>query len=154
MWLCQALAAAPGIFSLPFDIQDLVPWPGMEPRPSAWGEWSLGHWTTREVPSLYFILLSFNVNSFPACIFQIASISFYHFKKLADILMCFSVYAIAGWISRGRVLSFRHMYFLCCDHRFRNYIILCSHKCLRGDTLLFLSQQHRSLSFFLLLPKW
>ena len=29
---------------------DLVPWPGIEPRPPALGVWSLSHWTTREVP--------------------------------------------------------------------------------------------------------
>ena len=26
---------------------------GMEPRPSAFGAWSLGHWPTREVPILF-----------------------------------------------------------------------------------------------------
>ena len=31
-------------------IQDLVPRPGIEPGPPALGEWSLIHWTTREVP--------------------------------------------------------------------------------------------------------
>ena len=29
---------------------DLVPWPGVEPRPPALGAWSLSHWSTREVP--------------------------------------------------------------------------------------------------------
>ena len=29
---------------------DLVPWPGIEPRPPAWGAWSPNHCTTREVP--------------------------------------------------------------------------------------------------------
>ena len=28
---------------------DLVPCPGIEPRPPALGAWSLGHWSTREV---------------------------------------------------------------------------------------------------------
>ena len=35
---------------------DPVPWPGIEPRPPALGAWSLSHWTTSEVPSLYFCL--------------------------------------------------------------------------------------------------
>ena len=30
---------------------DLVPGPGVKPRPPAWGEWSLSWWTTREVPA-------------------------------------------------------------------------------------------------------
>ena len=29
---------------------DLVPWPGVKPRPPALGTWSLSHWTTREAP--------------------------------------------------------------------------------------------------------
>ena len=37
---------APG---LSCSLWDLVPWPGVEPGPSALGEWSLSHWTTREV---------------------------------------------------------------------------------------------------------
>ena len=36
--------------TLSFDMWDLVPWPGIEPRPTALGEQSLRHWTTREVP--------------------------------------------------------------------------------------------------------
>ena len=30
-------------------VWDLVPWPGIEPRPPALGVWSLSRWTTREV---------------------------------------------------------------------------------------------------------
>ena len=37
---------------------DLVPWPRMEPRPLALGLWSLGHWTTREVPPFFFFPFS------------------------------------------------------------------------------------------------
>ena len=33
-------------------MQDLVPWPGIEPGPGALGAWSLSHWTTREVPEV------------------------------------------------------------------------------------------------------
>ena len=32
-------------------MQDLVPQPGIKPRPPAWGPWSLSHWTIKEVPS-------------------------------------------------------------------------------------------------------
>ena len=31
-------------------MRDLVPQPGIEPRPPVLGAWSLTHWTTREVP--------------------------------------------------------------------------------------------------------
>ena len=39
---------------------DLVPWPGIEPRPPALEVWSLSHWTTREVLTnwLRFLLIS------------------------------------------------------------------------------------------------
>ena len=38
---------------------DLVPWPGIEPRPPALGAWSLSHCTAREVPGpcIYLFLL-------------------------------------------------------------------------------------------------
>ena len=38
-------------------MQDLVPWPGTEPRPSAVGAQNLIHWTTREVPQLWILML-------------------------------------------------------------------------------------------------
>ena len=48
------LAVACGIFSrsmrtLSCSLWDLVPWPGVEPRPPALEVWSLSHWSTREV---------------------------------------------------------------------------------------------------------
>ena len=36
---------------------DLVPWPGIEPRPPALEAWSLSHQTTRDIPKFYCILL-------------------------------------------------------------------------------------------------
>ena len=41
------LAITCGFFSC--DLWNLVPCPGIEPRPSAYGAQSLSHWTTREV---------------------------------------------------------------------------------------------------------
>ena len=38
-------------------MQDLVPHPGIEPRSPALREWSLSHWTTREIPLLSFLSL-------------------------------------------------------------------------------------------------
>ena len=41
--------------SLNCSMWDLVPWPGIRPRPPALAAWSLiSHWTTREVPILFF----------------------------------------------------------------------------------------------------
>ena len=50
------LVVACGIFScsmqtLSWGMWDLVPWPGIEPRPPALGVWSLNHWTPREAPT-------------------------------------------------------------------------------------------------------
>ena len=47
-WLLWVLVVACGIFSC--DMWDLVPWPGIKPRPHALRAQSLNHWTTREVP--------------------------------------------------------------------------------------------------------
>ena len=47
IWLHQVLVAACKISSC--GMQDLVPWPGIEPRPPALGAWSLSHWTTGKV---------------------------------------------------------------------------------------------------------
>ena len=38
---------------------DLVPWPGIKPRPPALGAWSLSHWTTREVPLFVFFFFNY-----------------------------------------------------------------------------------------------
>ena len=38
-----------GMQILSCSLGDLVPWPGIEPEPSALGIWSLSHWTAREV---------------------------------------------------------------------------------------------------------
>ena len=44
-----SLVAACGLL-VATSMWDLVPRPGIEPRPPALGVWSLTHWTTREVP--------------------------------------------------------------------------------------------------------
>ena len=46
-----------GIRTLSWGMRDLVPQPGIEPRPLALGVWSFSHWTTRQVPSLLFLTL-------------------------------------------------------------------------------------------------
>ena len=59
IWLHWVLVTPCGIFNLCRIMRtlscgrwDLVPWPGIEPRPPALGVWSFSHWTTREVPSV------------------------------------------------------------------------------------------------------
>ena len=55
-WLCRVLVAAHRIIVAACELlvvacmRDLVPQPGMEPRPPALGTRSLTHWTAREVP--------------------------------------------------------------------------------------------------------
>ena len=49
MWLYQVFSCS---------MRDLVPWPGIEPRPPALGTQSLSHWTTRKVPQLFFLKLT------------------------------------------------------------------------------------------------
>ena len=44
--ICIYLATS----GLRWDIWDLVPWLGIDPRPPALGAWSLSQWTIREVP--------------------------------------------------------------------------------------------------------
>ena len=60
IWLHRVLVAARGHFScglqtLRGSTWDLVSWPGMEPGSPALRAWSLPHWTTREVPSSFFL---------------------------------------------------------------------------------------------------
>ena len=43
-----------GMRALSCSMLDLVPGPGIEPRPPALGAWSRNHWTTREVPGRHF----------------------------------------------------------------------------------------------------
>ena len=53
IWLHWVLAAAHVIIGR--GVWDLAPWPGMEPKPTALGAWSLSHCTTRDVPPDIFI---------------------------------------------------------------------------------------------------
>ena len=54
---------------------DLVPWPGIKPRPPALGAWHLSHWTTREVPLSANFFLMFYLHCF---IFIMLSVQFSH----------------------------------------------------------------------------
>ena len=52
-WHSGIFILACGIFSC--SMQDLIPWPGIEPGPPALGARSLDRWTTREVPRTFFL---------------------------------------------------------------------------------------------------
>ena len=57
LWLHRALVAHAGSLScitqiLGCSMRNLIPWPGIEPGPPAFGTRSLSHWTTREVPEV------------------------------------------------------------------------------------------------------
>ena len=67
VWFCQVFFAACGNFSchrqtLICGMQDLVPWPGIKPRPPALGVWSLSHWTTKEVHISFISTLLFMIS--------------------------------------------------------------------------------------------
>ena len=57
LWPCQVLVVVHGTFTLCCDMQVLVPWPGIEPRPSALGVQRLNLCTTREAPAFTFKML-------------------------------------------------------------------------------------------------
>ena len=53
------------VLGLSCSMWDLVPWPGMEPKPPALGAQSLSYWTTREVPEFWCLEISlFGLQSF------------------------------------------------------------------------------------------
>ena len=54
---CRILKLSCSMQTFSCGMWDLVPWPGIEPRPLALGVQSLSHWTTREVPFLGDLLL-------------------------------------------------------------------------------------------------
>ena len=52
-WYFVCLFLVGDMLGLSCNMQDLVPWPGIKPRPPALGAWSLNHWAPREVPWWY-----------------------------------------------------------------------------------------------------
>ena len=94
-WLLQVLAAVRRISismwharpsvatcTLSRGMQDLVPRPGIEPRPSALGAQSLSHWSTKEVQkhcillsSIYYGVLSFR------CVLKYNHVVFFLIRK-------------------------------------------------------------------------
>ena len=72
-WLYQVLVLAFGIFSC--SMWNLVPWPGIEPRPPALGARNLTHWTTRKVPMLILELHEYSLFSFFSIQHKVSSTS-------------------------------------------------------------------------------
>ena len=52
---CRIFRLRCGLKTLSCTMQDLAPWPGIEPEPPALGAQSLSPWTTREVPPNAFL---------------------------------------------------------------------------------------------------
>ena len=50
IWLCWVLIVVCECEISSWGMWNLVPWPGIKPRPLALGAWNLSHWITREVP--------------------------------------------------------------------------------------------------------
>ena len=99
------------ILSLHCGMWDLVPWPGIEPRPPALGAPSLIHWTTREIPYTWHFklvilgkkgiineILSLNLrfNSFSTILQKLdpGKISWFDFSKVHPLVQrrCMCVY--------------------------------------------------------------
>ena len=58
---CGSFINSCGMWTLNRGMWDLVPPPGVEPRPPAFGAWSLSHWTSREVPWDFYFLKTANL---------------------------------------------------------------------------------------------
>ena len=61
IWLCLVLDVTCRIFNcsmwtLSCSTWNIIPWPGINSRPSVCGEWSLSRWTTREGPLFWYLL--------------------------------------------------------------------------------------------------
>ena len=56
---CGMLIFIRGLRTLSCSMGDLVPWPGIEPRPCALAAWSLSHWPSREVLWWFFLPSAF-----------------------------------------------------------------------------------------------
>ena len=63
---------------------NLVPWPGIKPGPPALEEWSLGHWTTREVP-VVLICISLMIRDAECLLY---GYSYIYFEKLPTQILC------------------------------------------------------------------
>ena len=60
IWLCWVFIVPCVTFSCDLQtlsccMEDPVPWPGIKPRPPALAAWSLSHWTSREIPTIWFL---------------------------------------------------------------------------------------------------
>ena len=92
-------------------MQDLVPRPGIEPRPPALGAWSLTHWTTREVPRSMILLFVFFLS-------PLHFLPLFTFSCLFSIIWIYLKFLFVNWplfyscCSRGYNI-YRHTSFYC-----------------------------------------
>ena len=96
IWLSQVLLVAFGY---------LVPWPGIEPWPSASGAWSLSHWTTREVPHLEYFYVHTSVWFVAFCHIQ-------YFTRLhvrGMVISCDKVFICSEYLKLKITLLFKSL---------------------------------------------
>ena len=83
---------------------DLIPWIGMELRPSALGLWSLNHWTTKEAPPPALSIPESLRVLFLLCSLLFPTFSLHDVKVRSHGVRC----TWAPSTPRGRLEAFRH----------------------------------------------
>ena len=103
IWLCWVLVVARGVFSLhcsmqtlSYDMWDLVPWPGIEPRPLVLEVWNLSHWTTREVPMNVFFIEVSTVDLQCHVSFSCTA-QWFSYRHITEYILLFKFYSHIGY---------------------------------------------------------
>ena len=94
-------------------VWDLVPWPGIEPRPPALGAWSLSRCTTREVPGPCIYLFLLNCILPNLCYWDLDFFFFFWTKKYPFALRLLPVSDLLSKIASMCCVS-AHDRSLCC----------------------------------------
>ena len=88
----------------------LVPWPGIEPWPPALGEQSLSHWTTREVPQKWTLIIQLlSRTPYISCMLETVLLLYVSGKylwiiKITTAKFSPQIYKIAMW--SGEIMIF------------------------------------------------
>ena len=119
IWLCQVFVAARGtsscgMWTLSCGTWDLVPWPGMKLGPLHC-EWSLSHWTMREVTyeGVFSYWISYRSSLVPSSFF------FPPNKKCSGLRRALSVRFRSSWLQQKLVFEkqeWRQLHHQLCSH--------------------------------------